>query len=155
MKNKLRILLAFGIFLVGAALIPFVGLPQDGFSWQRYADAYVPLSLVMNYNTGSPGSFFTVNGYNFSPADTVSILANGNLIGTVTADSNGDLIFLIDSTNADTGFYNITTNIIDGPQVSFRLSLDAPLRPQEGEGPILQLPVGIAYQLVHLPFINK
>lgn len=155
MKNKSRVLIAFGIFLVGAALIPFVGLPQEGFSWQRYAGAYLPETLEINYTTGSPGSFFTVNGYNFSPDDDVSILANGNLIGTVTADSNGDLIFLIRTTGADTGFYIISTNIIDGSQVSFRLSPDAPLRSQEGVGPILPLPMGIAYQLIHLPFINK
>lgn len=155
MKNKLRILIASGIFLVGAALIPFVGLPQDGFSWQRYADAYLPLVLEINYDTGSPGSFFTVNGSNFSQDDTVSILANGTLIGTVNADINGDLVFLISTTDADTGFYIISTNIIDGPQVSFRLSDDAPLRLQEGEGPIFPLPAGIAYQRIHLPFINK
>jgi hypothetical protein len=31
MKKLTRIFVAVSIFLIGAALIPFVGLPQDGF----------------------------------------------------------------------------------------------------------------------------
>lgn len=163
MKNYSRILIAVGIFLVGAALIPFVGLPQDGFNWQRYADAYVPMSMEINHNTGRPGSFFTVRGYNFSqddsvssPADTISIMANGTLLGTVNTDSNGDLIFLIETPDADTGYYIISTNIVDGPEISFRLSPDAPLWVKEDDvDTIFPLPPGIAYQLVHLPIINK
>lgn len=155
MKNFSRIIIAVGIFLVGAALIPFVGLPQDGFSWQRFADAYVPAALEINFDSGSPGSYFTVNGYNFPQNDSVSIIVNGNLIGSITTDNNGDFLLIIDSSIAETGFYILSTNLVDGPEVSFRLSLDAPLRLQEDEGPIFLLPSGISLQLTHLPFVNR
>jgi hypothetical protein len=148
-------MIALGIFLVGAALIPFVGLPREGFSWQRFADAYLPLTFEINYKTGSPGSFFTVNGYNFPPNDTITILANEVILDSVTSDDNGNLLFLINTSLADSGFYIIKTSLVDGPEISFSLSLDAPLRPQESDGQIIMLPAGIAYQLIHLPFVNK
>jgi hypothetical protein len=154
MKNYSRILIAIGIFLVGAALIPFVGLPQDGFSWQRFADAYLPMTLEINCDAGQQGSVFSVNGYNFPEDEMISFLLNGTFLGSIATNSDGDLMFWMDSSGADTGFYTLTTSMIDGPQVSFRIRDNAPLCQGEGT-PTFPIPSGIALQLVHLPFINK
>jgi plastocyanin len=42
-----RILIALAILLSGMALLPYVALPNEGFRWQRFADAYVPLDRVV------------------------------------------------------------------------------------------------------------
>ncbi len=155
MKKLLIILFAISVFLVGAALIPFVGLPQVGFSWQRFADVYTPMSLVINYDSGAPGSFFTVTGNNFPQDGSVTILANGQALGPVSTDSNGDMTFIINSGLAGPGLFIITANVVDGPQTSFVLDLAAPLRSQDGTWTVLVLPADIASQPIHLPVINK
>lgn len=155
MKKLLTILFTISVFMVGAALIPFVGLPQDGFSWQRFADVYNPMTLVVNYDTGSPGSFFTVTGSNFPEEEMITIFANGEPIGVVESDSDGNLLFLIDSGSAGSGLYIVTTGIPGGSQASFWLDLAAPLRAQEDTGSVLVLPTDIATLPIHLPVMNK
>jgi hypothetical protein len=155
MKKLSRVAVAISIFIIGAALIPFVGLPQTGFNWQRFADVYQPMTLDVNFDTGSPGSFFTVHGNNFPPDDAVTILVNGVVLGLVTTDSSGDLTFIIDSGTASPGLYIITTNIIDGPQAIFHLDPADPSRSQEGEGTLFVLPADLASQAIFLPVMHK
>lgn len=153
MKNLSRILIALAIFMSGAALVPFAGLPTDGFRWQTYADAYVPITLQMNYASGAPGSFFTVHGFNFPANQLVMVSVNGVSLGFIQADLSGHFLFLIDSGSADAGFYALTTDAPNSPTVFFQLDPAAPLRPQEDSGTIFTLPAGIADQLVRLPLI--
>jgi len=80
-KNIIRILIAMGVFFSGVLLVPAMGLPRVGFNWQRYAGVYNPASLEINHPSGSPGSYFTVTGSNFSPETTVSVSANGFVLG--------------------------------------------------------------------------
>jgi hypothetical protein len=154
MKNKIRIVIAVGIFLFGAALMPFVGLPQDGFSWQRFADTYLPMELEISCDVGQQGSVFIVNGYNFPEEEMISFLVNDSLLGSIMSDSNGEFVFWMDSSIADEGYYTLMTNILDGPQVRFRISADAPLCVGEGS-PTFMIPSGIAYQLLFLPLIDR
>jgi hypothetical protein len=167
MRKLSRIVLAISIFLIGAALIPFVGLPQDGFRWQLFADVYNPMILEINYGEGSPGSFFTVNGSNFPPDEPIAIYVNGGLLGTVNTDgsgdplgtmninSPGDLTFILDSGPAPAGYYIITTSVLNGPQANFRLDPSAPLRTQEGEGTVFVLPEDLPAWAIHLPVMHK
>ena len=155
MKQIVRLLLATAIFLSGAALIPLVGLPSEGFRWQAYADAYQPLLVEINYETGMPGSFFTLTGYNFPPSGEVIVLVNGTALGTVPTDSMGSFIFLIDTTGAEQGYYFVTTDEPDSPSARFRLDEEEPVRLQEGEGIIFSLPPDLAVMLVNLPFVRK
>jgi hypothetical protein len=154
-KKILTILFTISVFLVGAALIPFVGLPQEGFSWQRFADVYNPMSLVINYETGSPGSFFTINGSNFPEEEMVTIFANGVDLGMVETDSDGNLFFLINSGAADPGLYIVTTGVPGGSQALFQLDPAAPLRAQDGTGPILLLQADVPSLSIHLPVMHK
>lgn len=42
-----RLLIALVIFLSGAGLMPFVSLPAEAFSWQLFANAYAPDSVLL------------------------------------------------------------------------------------------------------------
>lgn len=154
-KNLPRILIALLIFLAGAALIPFVGLPAQGYSWQQYANAYVPVELQVNYHTGQPGSFFTITGQGFTPDSTAAVVVNGQNLGTVNTDSDGELIFVIDSSGAEEGYYFVTVTAGGSATVSFRLVADAPDRPKEDEVTVFSLPADIALDILrYLPFVG-
>jgi hypothetical protein len=144
-KNIPRILIALAIFLSGAALVPFVGLPQSGFTWQRYADAYNPTGVEINHNTGKPGSIFTLTGHNFAPNSTATIRVNGNVLGTLPTDGTGGFIFLINSTGADPGIYLVDAVVNTTVRTSFVLDPNQPLHAQDGQGAVFNLPPGIAF----------
>ena len=155
MKQIVRLLLATVIFLSGAALIPLVGLPSEGFRWQAYADAYQPLLVEINFDSGMPGSFFTFSGFNFPPSTEETILVNGTVLGTVTTDSLGSFVFLINTAGAEQGYYFVTTGEAGSPTARFWLHNDQPEHPQEGDGIIFSLPPDVAVTLETLPLISK
>jgi hypothetical protein len=155
MKDLFKILITLALFTSGVVLVPAMGLPTEGFRWQRYAGVYAPASLQTNHSVGQPGSFFTVFGSNFTPDTSVNVSANGVLLGQVLADEDGELLFLIDSAGADEGTYFIEATGAETGLTQFDLSADAPLWPQEAEGVIFTLPAGIAVNLVRLPMISR
>lgn len=157
MKSVKRLSLALSILFAGLALVPYVALPNESFSWRLFAGLYgATPALGINYTTGAPGSFFTVTGYNFPVGQTVTIAANGRNLGTVQANDTGTFSFVLASDNADTGTYRISAN---GQTATVRLDLvrGAPLRPREGDASLLTLylPRGIAETNVYLPVINR
>lgn len=112
--------------------------------------------LSINYSNGSPGSFFTVMGQNFVPSSTVPIEVNNNLLGNVTADGSGNLIFLLNTVLAGEGHYIVSAGINPKVLSSFVLDSTLPVRQQEGNGPIFDIPPGIAYtNIVYLPIVNR
>lgn len=155
-KNLPRILIAMLIFIAGAALIPFVGLPAQGYTWQQYANAYVPVELAINYHFGQPGSIFTITGQGFDPDSTATVEVNGQTLGTVDTDSNGELLFLIDSSGAQEGYYFVTVTAGGSASVSFFLAAGAPNRPQEDTGTIFALPPDSALSVIYyLPVVSN
>lgn len=157
MKIIPRILIALAILLSGAALVPFVGLPDSGFTWQRYADAYNPTEIEINHNSGKPGSFFTLTGHKFAPNSTATIRVNGNVLGTLPTDGTGALIFLINSTGADPGIYLVDV-IVDTTTVrtSFVLDPNQPLYAQDSQGTLFNLPPGIAFtNQINMPILLR
>jgi len=156
MSQIARIFIAIAVLLSGTALVPLVELPQETFRWQRYASVYEDPFLDLNHTSGQPGSFFTFTGSNFpmNTAGTVSV--NGVQLGLITTDAAGGFIFLIDSTSADEGNYQLTV-VVDAVSqtASFTLDAGAPLQPQDGSGPIFLLPSGIALHTVFLPVIRQ
>jgi len=145
MKNISRILIAMAVFLFGVALVPFAGLPHEGFTWQRFAGAYNPTGVQINYRTGQSGSFFTLTGQNFTASSTATIKVNGTTLGTVPTDASGGFVFLINTTGADSGIYLVTISVNLDARTSFELEPSEPLRLQEGQGTIFPLPTGIAF----------
>ncbi len=155
MKNTIRILISLAVFFAGAALIPVMGLSTEGFRWQHYAGVYDVARLDINHSRGKPGSIFTIRGRNFTPGSNVSLTVNGTALGQVQASPSGDLLFLIDTTGADLGFYRVTASGIETAKTQFFLMADAPQWPAEDTGPTFLLIPGIALQVLYLPTIHK
>lgn len=158
MRHYRRLFVAVAIFMSGAALIPYLSLSSEPFGWQKYADVYEPdqPSLAINYPTGQPGSIFTLTGSDFPPGDTATVSVNGNVLGSVTTDSDGKLMFLLDTTNADEGFYGVTASVNPNAGTGMFLDADAPLRPQEDSGTVFDVPAGIALtEFLYLPVIYR
>ena len=155
MNGVYKVLIVLSMFVSGIVLVPVMGLPTEGFNWQRYAGVYVPPTLVINHPSGYPGSFFTITGSDFTPETTLDISVNGILLGTVDADSNGQLVFLINSTGAEVGNYFVQAVGIEAAMTQFELSENQPLWPQEGVGVIFSIPPDIAITLLRLPVVMK
>ena len=155
MKNLTRIMIAIAVFVSGVALVPFVGMPTTGFRWQQYADAYIPMTLEINHTEGTPGSYFSVFGTNFTPDSQITILVNSLELGQVTSDSTGNFMFIINTFGAEMGNYIVSTNMDTNPYVAFVLEDQGFMHPKEGEGPEFSLPSDIASRLLHLPLIHR
>jgi branched-chain amino acid transport system substrate-binding protein len=112
--------------------------------------------LTINYNTGSPGSSFTVAGSNFPPNATGSITINGVAAGTIPVDGAGGFVFLLNTAAGDAGRYAVTVSVNPKASAGFTLDAAAPLRPAEGSGPEVVVPGGIAYtRFSYLPLIQR
>ena len=151
-----RVIITMTIFLSGVALMPFMALPTETFQWQRYAGVYEGPEIFVNYSDGHPGSFFHFQGTGFTPNSSVDVTSNAVPLGTIIVDGVGNLEFQIDSAQAEVGSYYITVS--DGSLSitnHITLTLDAPLRPQEGAGEIFSLPPGSGLSEVFLPTIKR
>jgi photosystem II stability/assembly factor-like uncharacterized protein len=112
--------------------------------------------LTINYSTGAPGSFFTLDGSGFPPDSSVDLSINVFSLGSIQSDSTGSFHFILSTSQADEGFYNITASV--NPRASVRLILDndSPIRPQEGFYDVFDVPSGIAYaHAIYLPLTRK
>jgi hypothetical protein len=47
MKRIARLIFAILLLLSGATLVPAMGLPNQGFAWQLYADAYQTIQVFL------------------------------------------------------------------------------------------------------------
>ena len=105
---------------------------------------------------GAPGSFFTAAGTGFPPNITATVTINSVALGTVPTDGNGDLSFILSTANTDEGAYVVTASVNPTASARFILDADDPVRPQEGEGPIFEVPAGVAFtEFVFLPIIMR
>lgn len=114
-------------------------------------------SLFINYPDGQPGSYFTVTGSDFPLNSVVTLTINGlTFTETLTTDGFGTITFLLSTAEADPGRYFVTVTANSSATVSFDLDPTAPLRPQEGTEPILNVPTGIAFtEFVFLPLVQQ
>ena len=86
----------------------------------------------------------------------MSVSVNNHSLDTVQADASGSYNFLLDTTQSDEGYYFVNAYVNPSSTVSYVLSSDAPLRPQEGSGTIFDVPSGIAYtNTIYLPNVQK
>lgn len=105
-----RIGLALAILLLGAALIPFVDIPVEAITWKTLAGVYEP-DLVVNENSGAPGSVFAFTGSDFPPLSNASVYVNGSLLGSVMTDGSGMATFKLATAGAPVGQYNVTLEV--------------------------------------------
>ncbi len=157
MKNLIRITVVMVIFLSGVLLVPAMGLPTQGFNWQRYANVYDQASLEINHESGAPGSFFSISGSNFSSKTMVNIYANGVLLGNLETSEFGDLLFLIDSTGAGDGYYLIQVQGTETAGTKLLVDTTGTLWSQEDEGTVFSLnaPGLVPFELLFMPLIEQ
>lgn len=112
--------------------------------------------LDINYDTGAPGSIFTVSGRNFPANATAAISVNGVALGTVPTDHNGGFSFLLSTQGAEEGVYFVKAAVNPSATVRFTLSAGKPIRAQQGSGTIFATPAGSAYTaFVYLPAVIR
>jgi hypothetical protein len=102
-------------------------------------------TLHISYREGAPGSVFTLTGLRFPRSDQVAIQVNGHPISAVSS-SSGWFRFLLDTANADEGFYIVTTQIQSATAFEFFvLDSGESVREPQDDGPEFPVPPGIAF----------
>jgi alpha-tubulin suppressor-like RCC1 family protein len=116
--------------------------------------AYTPLDI--NYTSGQPDSFFTLTGASLPSGTPVTVTVNGTILtDALTTTETGETLFVLDSTQADRGFYLVTTSANPGVQTAFILNEGIALRELESSGTMLVLPAGIAHdRFFYLPLMR-
>jgi parallel beta-helix repeat protein len=133
---------------------PFNGVCDMGA--YEYGASLPDSTIDINYDSGAPGSFFTLSGNGFPPNGMAVISVNGAVLGTMPTDGSGSFSFLLSTTNADEGTYFVRASVNPSATVQFILSSDKPTRPQEGSGTVFELPAGVAYtESIFLPMVMR
>ncbi len=112
----------------------------------RDREAQPQPSLTSDYTSGTPGSFFNVQGANFPRNSLATISANGLVLtSTLPVDSSGFFSFTLDTTAADPGYYAI--NAATNPQAFAFITLDpaGETHPLTGAAALLSVPGGVAF----------
>lgn len=150
-EKLIRIAIVMVILLGGLALLPYIDVPAEALTWQLYSGVY-EATLEVNHDTGSPGSYFLFTGTNYPSNSTATISVNGEDIGTVDTDSNGDLSFIIATANSNAGSYTVTATVDVNASAAavFTLVINGTFRPLEGTGPLFSLE-----QVNYFPAIRK
>jgi hypothetical protein len=116
------------------------------------------VSLIINYPSGAPGSFFTLTGVGFSASDQADLLINDQVL-TTTLEINptGGFIFFLDTSGADAGYYRIRVEGVVSASASFFLHPFTEVHAQEGGGTTYIVPPGITlpYTNTLLPLVHR
>ncbi len=163
-----RLAIALSLVLAGMALIPYIALPSESFRWQLFAGVYGEgPRLAISYDVGAPGSSFTVTGFNFPANQSITIKANGHVLGsTVSDDIGGFLIHITTDAGTDEGVYEIEAEVeaqsrnglsAERTSANVRLVLraNAAVRTAVGSAPAFAMPDGIAVHLVFMPLVAR
>jgi hypothetical protein len=131
----------------------YAGTQHDG---GVFAIQQPPPTLSSNYSDGAPGSYFAFSGIDFPMGRQAIIKINGITLGMVPIDVDGNFSFLLNTDQADEGHYIVTSTVNPSASTMFVLDSREKTRPQEGSGPIFNVPSGIAYKgIVHLPLVRN
>lgn len=146
-ETVVRAALALAILLSGVAMAPFVDLP-DVIGWELLAGVYQP-ELAVNATTGAPGSVFAFTGTNYPPNSLATIYVDGQWRGTVMTDGSGMATFLLDTTGALDGAYNVTLEVDINASATQSITLDS-------NGTVVMPPAnfpGPTFNLVYVRFL--
>jgi len=108
--------------------------------------SYEPI-LYISFREGAPGSIFTLTGlsYRSMPKNPVTIMVNGRNLGTLDG-SLGWFVFLLDTSNAEDGFYRIHVQTPGLEKTEFfKLDPNEPVRQAINTGPEFTIPAGSAF----------
>lgn len=97
-----RLIITAFVLLGGLLLLPYVGNARAAINWELFGSAYAP-DLSVSDNKGAPGSQFAFTGTGYQPNWLAVVFVNGQVVGSVTTDSNGTATFIIDVTGVPDG----------------------------------------------------
>lgn len=150
-EKVIRIAIVMVILLAGLALLPYIDVPVEALTWQLYSGVY-EASLDVNHTEGSPGSYFLFTGTNYPANALATISVNGEEVAEVQTDGNGDLSFIIATSNSNPGSYTVTAavDVNASAAANFTLVIDGQHQPLEGNGPIISL-----VEVNYIPAVRK
>jgi hypothetical protein len=135
---------------------PTITLAPTGTRTPTVTPAAGPAILEANYHVGAPGSFFTLTARNFPPNDIATIEINGVRLGEIPTDRVGSFVFLLGTEGADPGRYVVAATVNPEAIIILSLDPDTPTHPPERDGPVFEVPAGIALtELVYLSIISR
>ena len=132
-------------------LLHYPAFPDEAGRWDAFAADPAP-DLAINYDSGAPGSYFTVTGSGFPPDSTASIVANDNLLGQVPVDGSGEIAFTLTTGDATPGPYHLRVTVNPSGGVAFEIGASEPVRPKEGDLQEVAVPQGLTTQ-IYLPVV--
>lgn len=132
--------------------------PDPANKWADFEADPSPPSLTINYTTGAPGSFFNITGMGYPANRTATISINGAVVGTaITGEDGSFTITLQTAPGGGEGTYIVTVSVNPLASVQYQLDASAPLRAQEGELPVYDVPEDVPAfsQFVYLPIVLR
>lgn len=128
-----RTLLMLVVLFSGVAMVPYIDMPKTALTWELFAGIYTP-NLTSPETQGGPGSFFEFNGTNYPPNSSAMVYVNGRSVGSLTTDATGSGSFLIGTSCALPGTYNVTmeVNINASATQTYQLIAGNPAVPPPG-----------------------
>jgi len=109
-EHIVRLSITLVILFSGAAMIPFLDLPVGAIGWELLAGVYSP-DLSVNEDSGAPGSLFAFTGSDYPPDSLATIFVNGRASGQMMTDDKGKADFILNTTAATSGQYNVTMEV--------------------------------------------
>jgi len=107
-------------------------------------------------STGSPDSQFTISGKNFPSGQQITVRIDGAEVGTVNVDSTGNLEFVVTTSDAKAGQYEIT---VEGANAPITIKVDPtqpPVQALNGGGTRFAIPnEGVTLPKTYLPWIGQ
>jgi len=112
-------------------------------------------ALAVDYTAGLPGSSFTITGSNFPHNRMATVVINENRLGVAPTDSTGNLVFSLKTyPTTAVGLYNVTVTCNLSAETHFLLDLNSSERQPGATGIVFDVPDGITYPRIFLPFVN-
>jgi alpha-tubulin suppressor-like RCC1 family protein len=105
----------------------------------------------VNYVTGQAGSYFRLAAANFPASAPLTVIVNGQEVGSVAATGDGYAIFHFHPSPDLTGAVSVIVSAGAGASVTINLTQNGASRAQEGSGPIY----GSSPLLLYLPRIAQ
>ncbi|HBY06642.1 MAG TPA: hypothetical protein DEH22_02190, partial [Chloroflexi bacterium] len=135
-----------------ATLQRYAPFPDLATKWESFSHDATPANLSINYTSGAPGSFFNITGANFPINSVAWVYINDQFVGTTFTGATGDFIFTLATTpQTSDGEYNVTVSVNPTADITFEIDAQAPLRPQEGNYKVIDLP----QEYIYLPLVLR
>ena len=143
---------------MGSIYIKFYSPTGDTTAVRGYnvASGEAITTITTNHIIGAPGSFINLTGEGFPPNQTGTITINGQIVGNIPIDNDGEFIFTLTTSDADEGAYIVVVSVNPSASTSFRIDNSADTRLREGIYPTVEVPAGIAFtHEIYLPLVQR